>query len=122
MHHVAGVHLLSQLLAPSGKSRGVQLAQCAAQLLRNCSCIALEHHSRLVSIPLAWLHIHQDKLDAGRPLGWLAKVQLPVQPAYSHTHIGNNSPTLTRPDVKSYEDHTGVKQCSCTTLRMYWVS
>ena len=69
-----GLHLLSQLLAPLGNSRGVQLAQCAAQLLRNCSCIALEHHSRLISIPLAWLHIHQDKLYAGGPLGWIAKV------------------------------------------------
>ncbi len=78
MSHGAGMNLLSQLPAPLGNPRGVQLAQSAAQLLRDCSCIALEHQCCFVSIPPAWLHIHQDELHAGGPLGWLAKVQLPV--------------------------------------------
>ena len=72
-------YLLLKLLPPALDLQ----APCEAgqQLAGDGASVASEHDGGLVGVPMAWLHVHENELDAGRPLWRLSKVQLPVEPA-----------------------------------------
>lgn len=77
-------YLVSKLLAPSLVAvdiKAMSSRQGFCELSCNGPCIASESEGSFVHVPLPWSHICQDELDSAAPLGGLAKVQLPVQPA-----------------------------------------
>jgi len=74
-------HLGSELPAPGRPALRVDARKRGAQLLGDCRRVAAQRHGCLGRVARGRLRVHEHKLGAGRPLGRLAKVQLPVQPA-----------------------------------------
>ena len=72
-------YLLLELLPPALDLQAPW--EAGQQLAGDGASVAPEHDGGLVGVPAARLHVHEDELDAGRPLWRLPKVQLPVEPA-----------------------------------------